>query len=191
MCTGEMTSILDLPENVLEFICRLLANSPEIQDIFPYYLYDLLAFRSCCVYFNNVVKNLILLLNCQIIFEWFVAPQNESLLKLLDFVKNDTNWCIKYLRIESQSILADYDVLSFLQQNEDLLHKNVEKLLLAIPEYNQTSVDKCLKVFDWLERFALTTTSSVSLIVSKSSIVSCVNPQLVSEIFFMNVAIII
>ena len=56
----------------------------------------------------------------------------------------------------------------------------MEKLYIAIPEYNQTSVDK---VVDWLRRFALTTDSSVSLILSSSS-VSCVNPELVSEIKF-------
>ena len=177
---GNMITILDLPENVLEFICKLLVDSSKPKEDFRSYLYDLMALRSSCAYLNSFIIDMVLDLDCEITPDWFVSSGNQNLLAFVDFIKRNTNWRIKCLRIEDSFLLEDYDVLSLLQQNEDLFRKCVKQVLITVPKFNRTPFEK---VFDWLRRIALTNDPSVSLLISNSC-VSLLNPELVSELNF-------
>ena len=112
-------NLLNLPLNVLEYICQLLIDNSTWLAIVPKKtdfarFRDVLSLRASCTFFNDVISGMMLYLPCGLSYLcWKNSGDNKKLIHLTNFMKAETNWHFRSLSVQDFDLLAEYDIMSF------------------------------------------------------------------------------
>ena len=167
-------SIFDVPPHLLQFICQLLIDFND-DDTEWLCLRDVMNLRLTCLYFRDVINDMLLLLNCDFVSDFLEPSLYKDLLYFLDFMKSETNWRFSSIDCD-RDLPNEPDIFPLLLKYEKLFSRSVVNVKLQLSELNYSLVNK---LNNWLVTAALTPKARVEItfvdsfpLLTNSSVVS-------------------
>ena len=175
----------DLPAIVMQNICQLLIDSGH--SFAQISLRDVMALRSTCVYFRDIINDMVLFLKFHLTDDWLKTSSKndensiraENMLIFLNFMQTETKWRFVSFKNALHS-WEKFDNISLLRQYETLFQNKVNKVTLSISEENFSSVQH---IIQWLEEKVLKSNFKFK-VTFRETVLTLSNPNVVSSAVF-------
>ena len=152
---SRQSTLFDLPMNVLQSVCQTLIDNlwTKIAWLF---LRDVISLRSTCVFFRDMINDMVLYIRYQVYNVPFIECANEmeskdeeKLMSFLRFIQTETNWRFYSFEVLLQPWEPFY-ITPLFGQFETLFKNSIELVRLGVGEDNYEIINELIPCLETL-----------------------------------------